>query len=205
MLLLVSITVTSCVAIKTTSYSDPDFIAKKYNNVCIYSVDPNLNRRALLEEVFVYEFADVGIKAVEGSKLFPPTRDWVESDFQTILKKNGFDAFIKIEVLEENVNETVVPRYHTDTETQTIKKKNGKDVTVTNSSTYVTEERNIYMNNQFQAELIDVETNKVAWKGYSSTNANLSAPGIDVETIMEKFAESVLEELNAKKHLKIKH
>lgn len=204
MLLLVSITVTSCVSIKTTSYSDPDFIAKKYNNVCIYSVDQNLNRRALLEEVFVYEFADAGIRAVEGSKLFPPTRDWVESDFQTILKKNGFDAFIKIEVLEENVNETVVPRYHTNTETQTIKKKNGKDVTVTNSNTYVTEDRNVYMNNQFQAELIDVETNKVAWKGYSSTNANLTAPGINVETIMEKFAESVLEELNAKGHLIVK-
>lgn len=201
-LFIISVTITSCVSIDTTSYSDPDFISKQYTHICIYSVEQNLNRRAMIERVFVEEFKDAGITAVQGSYLFPPTREWEEKDYQGTLKKNGFTGFLKIEILDEVVNETVVPRVQTSSETQTVKKKNGKDVTVTNTDTYVTEDRDIFMNNQFQAELIDVETNRIAWKGFASTSAQLDVPGIDIETIMEKFAESVMEELEMKGHLK---
>lgn len=203
-ILIISVVITSCVSIETTSYSDPDFISKQYTNICIYSVEQNLNRRSMIEDVFVEEFKAAGINAVQGSFLFPPTRDWEEKDFQAILRKNGFNGFIKVEILDEVINETVVPRVQTNSETQTIKKKNGKDVTVTSTNTFVTEDRDIYMNNQFQADLIDVETNKVAWKGFASTSAQLDIPGIDIETIMEKFAEGVIEELRNKGHVKTK-
>ncbi|PKL81138.1 MAG: hypothetical protein CVV25_01485 [Ignavibacteriae bacterium HGW-Ignavibacteriae-4] len=202
LLILVSVVATSCVSIETTSYSDPDFTNKKYAKFCIYSVEQNLNRRALVERVFSDEFKDAGIYAVEGSNIFPPTRTWEEGDFQSQLIKNGFDGFIKIEIVDEKVNERITPQIHTNTETRTIKKKNGKDETVTQSNTYVTEDIDVYMNNQFQADLIDVTTNKVAWKGYSTTSAQVNMIGMDIETIIEKFAESVIEEMKAKGHIK---
>ena len=108
----------------------------------------------------------------------------------------------KIEIVDEKVNERITPQVHTNTETRTIKKKNGKDKTVTQSNTYVTEDIDVYMNNQFQADLIDVTTNKVAWKGYSTTSAQVNMIGMDIETIIEKFAESVIEEMKAKGHIK---
>lgn len=202
LLLLVSVVATSCVSIETTSYTDPDFINKKYAKFCVYSVEQNLNRRALIEKVFAEEFKEAGLYAVEGSMIFPPTRVWEEADFQAQLVKNGFDGFIKIEIMDENVNERVTPEFHTNTETRTIKKKNGKDATITQSNTYVTNDVDVYMSNQFQADLIDVTSNKVAWKGYSSTSAQVDMIGMDVETIVERFAEDVINELKTKGHIK---
>jgi len=202
LLVLLAVIATSCVSIETTSYSDPDFTNKKYSKFCVYSVEQNLNKRALIERVFVEEFKEAGIYAVEGSNIFPPTRTWEEGEFQSQLMKNGFDGFIKIEIMDEVVNERVIPQVHTNTETTTTKKKNGKDATVTNTNTYVTNDIDVYMNNQFQADLVDVATNKVAWKGYSSTSAQINMVGMDIETIIEKFAEDVIEEMQAKGHIK---
>lgn len=134
--------------------------------------------------------------------IFPPTRIWEEGDYQSQLSKNGIEGFIKIEIIDENVNERITPQVHTNTETRTIKKKNGKDATVTESNTYVTEDVDVYMNNQFQADLINVNTNKIAWRGYSSTSAQINMVGMDIETIIEKFAESVIEEMKVKGHIK---
>jgi hypothetical protein len=202
LILVLSVVATSCVSIETTSYTDPDFINKKYAKFCVYSVEQNLNRRALVERVFAEEFQEAGLYAVEGSMIFPPTRVWEEADFQAQLVKNGFDGFIKIEIMDENVNERVTPEFHTNTETRTIKKKNGKDATITESNTYVTNDVDVYMSNQFQADLIDVTSNKVAWKGYSSTSAQVDMIGMDVETIVERFAEDVINELKTKGHIK---
>jgi|APTNR8051073442_1049403.scaffolds.fasta_scaffold03838_2 hypothetical protein len=202
LLIVISVVATSCVSIETTSYSDPDFINKKYSKFCIYSVEQNLNKRALIERVFVEEFKEAGINATEGSMIFTPTRTWEESEFQSTLTKNGYDGFIRIEIIDEVVNERVVPQVHTNTETTTTKKKNGKDATVTNTNTYVTNDIDVYMNNQFQADLVDVSTNKIAWKGYSSTSAQINMLGMDIETIIEKFAEDVIDEMKAKGHIK---
>ncbi|MEZ4724001.1 MAG: hypothetical protein R2863_05035 [Candidatus Kapaibacterium sp.] len=203
LIVTLSIVATSCVSIETTSYTDPDFINKKYSKFCVYSVEQNLNRRALVERVFAEEFKDAGLYAVEGSMIFPPTRTWDEADFQAQLLKNGFDGFIKVEIVDENVNERVTPQVHTNTETRTIKKKNGKDATITESNTYVTNDVDVFMNNQFQADLIDVATNKVAWKGYSSTSAQVNMLGMDIETIIERFAEDVIEEMEMKGHIQL--
>lgn len=192
----------SCVSIDTTSYSDPDFMGKQYNKLCVYSVDQNLNKRKLIENIFVKELKENGIDALEGSNLFPPTREWQETDFQSQLTKFGYDGFLKIEIVDENIKERVTPQVHTDTKTTTVKKKDGKDATITETNSYVTNDVDVYMNNQFQADLIDVATNKIAWKGYSSTSAQLNMIGIDIDAIVEKFAESVIEELQTKKHLK---
>ena len=203
LIVTLSIVATSCVSIETTSYTDPDFINKKYSKFCVYSVEQNLNRRALVERVFAGEFKDAGLYAVEGSMIFPPTRTWDEADFQAKILKNGFDGFIKVEIVDENVNERVTPQVHTNTETRTIKKKNGKDATITESNTYVTNDVDVFMNNQFQADLIDVATNKVAWKGYSSTSAQVNMLGMDIETIIERFAEDVIEEMEMKGHIQL--
>ncbi len=202
LIFLLSIVATSCVSIETTSYTDPDFINKKYAKFCVYSVEQNLNRRALIEKVFAEEFQEAGLYAVQGSMIFPPTRVWEEADFQAQLVKNGFDGFIKIEIMDENVNERITPEFHTNTETRTIKKKNGKDATITETNTFVTNDVDVYMSNQFQADLIDVNSNKVAWKGYSSTSAQVDMIGMDVETIVERFAEDVINELKTKGHIK---
>lgn len=67
----------------------------------------------------------------------------------------------------------------------------------------MTNDVDVFMNNQFQADLIDVATNKVAWKGYSSTSAQVNMLGMDIETIIERFAEDVIEEMEMKGHIQL--
>lgn len=191
----------SCVSIETTSYSDPDYIGKPYSKICVYSVETDLNSRSKIERIFVDEFLDEGITAVEGSMIFPPTRTWKEEEFQKTLLANGFDGFLKIEIMDENVNVTTNPVYDTDTYTSTRENDDGETETITETRTTVSENRNVYLHNKFQADMIDVKTNKVAWRGFSATDADVSLLGMNRETVIEKFAEGVIKELEVKGHI----
>lgn len=191
----------SCVSIETTSYSDPDYIGKPYSKICVYSVETDLNSRSKIERVFVEEFLDEGITAVEGSMIFPPTRTWKEEDFQKTLLANGFDGFLKIEIMDENVNVTTNPVYDTDTYTSTRENDDGESETITETRTRVSENTNVYLHNKFQADMIDVKTNNVAWRGFSATDADMTMFGMDREVVIEKFAEGVIEELKVKAHI----
>lgn len=204
-LFAISVMLQSCVSIDTTSYSDPDFIGKEYKNICVYSLEKDLNKRDMIEKVFVSNLKDGGYNAVKGSILFPPTREWSEADFQKRLKEYGYDGFLKIEIVDEKVDEYVNPQLHTETSTRVIKDEEGKKQgTITESNSYVTKDVDVYMSNKFQADLIDANTNKIAWKGFSSTNAKMYEFGMDLETIVDQFSESVIEELQLKGHLKVK-
>ncbi len=204
LLTLIAIILPSCVSIETTSYSDPAFIAKPYNRICVYSVETDLNKRSNIESIFVDEFLDEGITAVEGSMIFPPTREWKEEDFQGILLTNKFDAFLKVEIIDENVKVTTTPIYDTDTYTSTRENEDGETETYTETRTTLNENRNVHLHNKFQADLIDVKTNKIAWRGFSATDAEVGNMAISRATIIEKFAESVIEELEFKKHILVR-
>lgn len=153
--------------------------------------------------MFVDEFLDEGITAVEGSMIFPPTRKWNEEDFQSILIANKFDAFLKVEILHNDVSVTTNPVYSTDTYTSTKETEEGETETITETRTSLNENKVVYLYNKFQADLIDVETNKIAWRGFSSTEAEMTM-GIHQETVIEKFAESVIEELEFKRHILVR-
>jgi hypothetical protein len=189
------------VSIDTTSYSDPAFLAKPYSKICVYSVDQDLSKRGLIEEIFVDELTDAGVLATQGSMMFPPTREWSEADFQSQLTKYGFDGFLKIEIVSEDVNERVTPHYRTETRTREYETEDGDRVTRTETNAYVSNSVDVFVKNQFQADLIDVATNKIAWKGYSKTSAQTTTIGVNRGTILGTFAQSIVEELQYKKHI----
>jgi hypothetical protein len=191
----------SCVSIETTSYSDPDYIGKSYNKICVYSVEGDLNLRSKIEGIFVDKFTGAELNVVQGSTIFPPTREWEDEDFQKTLLANGFDGFLKIEMIDEDINVTTTPVYDTDTYTSTKENEDGETETVIETRTTVSENTNVHVQKKFQADMIDVRTNKIAWRGFSATDANMSMIGMHRETIIEKFAEGVIEELKVKAHI----
>ncbi|PKL81139.1 MAG: hypothetical protein CVV25_01490 [Ignavibacteriae bacterium HGW-Ignavibacteriae-4] len=185
LLLLVSFLTTSCYSVSTSSYSDQEFKRKKYNMICVYSYDDNFVHRSLLEQTMIKELRRYSVYAIEGSVVFPPTRERKESEFLSELMKNGVDGFLKFEIVIE--------------EKGVIKTNNSGGNESENISNSVLLNQSIKF--KYKVTLIDVKTNKVAWIGSSEL---LNYYGIDQynrETFFGKLSESIIEELQAKGHI----
>lgn len=191
----------SCVSLDTTSYSDPSFASKPYKKICVYSIDVNLNYRSALEKAFVKEFKDLGIDAVEGSFIFPPTREWKEEEFQKALLANGFDGFLKVELLYENIIVNPSPVFDAVAYTLSEDDEDIEDEIIAGAIAAFADNSLGNINYQFQADMIDIETNKIAWSGFSSTEQDAAFLVEYRSTVFKKFAKGVLEELEDKGHI----
>lgn len=182
---LVSVIVSSCYSVSVSSYSDNEFKGKKYNKIFVYSEDENFVHRSLLEKTLVEELSSISIDAIEGSELFPPTRERDESDFQRELMKNGVDGFLKIERVIED-------RYKLVSKNSEVDGNNN----VTNSSNM-----NQPVIFKYRIKLIDVETNKIAWIGISELFNYYAVTQETSGLFFVKFSRSVIEELQEKGHI----
>jgi hypothetical protein len=182
---LVSVIATSCYSVSVSSYTDNEFKGKKYNKIFVYSEDENFVHRTSLEKTLVEELSSISIDAIEGSELFPPTRERDESEFQRELMKNGVDGFLKIEIVIEDRDKLISKSSEVD----------GKN-NVTNSSNM-----NQPVIFKYRIKLIDVETNKTAWIGISELFNYYAVTQETSGLFFVKFSRSVIDELREKGHI----
>ncbi|MEZ4724002.1 MAG: hypothetical protein R2863_05040 [Candidatus Kapaibacterium sp.] len=178
----IAIFATSCYSVTTSSYSDREFKEKKYNKICIYSYDKNLVYRSLLEEMMVEELQLLNVEAIEGSELFPPTKERDENEFQSDLLANNVDGFLKFEVVYDNIN-----NYPEESEFELNK--------------YYQNDINSNLRYRFSVHLIDVKTNKIAWVGSSEPINYYEINQFNRDGFFWKFSRSVIEELQEKGHI----
>lgn len=201
-LLLSIVILSSCVSVKTTSYSDPDFINKAYTRFCIFSTETNFNRKKMIENYMVKVFMDNYIDAVPGALLFPPTREWTESEFHNILIKNEIDAFIRVTVEKESINTWTTPVVSTNVYSVEREDEEGNKYYEEIEETRVSEDVNAVQENHLTASLIDVQSDRIAWKSFSESSINLRIASF--ESAVKKYAKNILEELKNKNHIKSK-
>ena len=182
---LVSVLSTSCYTVSVSSYSDNEFKGKKYNKIIVYSEDENFVHRSILEKTLVEELSTISVDALEGSELFPPTRERDDSEFRTELIKNGVDGFMRIERVIEDRDK--------------LKSKNSE----VDGSNNVTNSLNMNQSVifKYRIKLIDVETNKLAWIGISELFNYYSVTQETSGLFFVKFSRSVIEELQEKGHI----
>jgi len=178
----VAIFATSCYSVTTSSYSDREFKEKKYNKICIYSYDENLVFRSILEKTMVEELQNLEVDAIEGSVLFPPTRERDDEVYQSELLKNNVDGFLKFEVVYDNINNNATE---------------GK----MELDNYFSNDLNSNLRYRFSVHLIDVKTNKVAWIGSSEPINYYEINQFNRDGFFWKFSRSVIEELQEKGHI----
>lgn len=182
LLLIVSTLVTSCYSITTSSYSDKEFKRKKYNKICVYSFEENLVFRSILEKTMVEELYELGVDAMEGSELFPPTKERDENEFQSELLANNVDGFLKFEVVNINTNSDAYE----------------SEIQIDNFHNY---DMNSNLRYRFEVKLIDVKTNKLAWVGSSEPINYYKINQFNRDDFFWKFSKSVIEELQQKGHI----
>lgn len=130
----------------------------------------------------VEELHNLEVDAIEGSVLFPPTRERDEEEYQSELLKNNVDGFLKFEVVYDNINNNV-----TEGEMEL--------------DNYFSNDLNSNLRYRFSVHLIDVKTNKVAWIGSSEPINYYEINQFNRDGFFWKFSRSVIEELQEKGHI----
>jgi len=81
---------------KQESFTDPDYLDFKPKAVVILVLSDNLEMRKIVEDRISSDFEKRGIKAFANSKLFPPTREWDNTQKAEIYKRYSIDAAIVV-------------------------------------------------------------------------------------------------------------
>lgn len=199
-----AIVVTSCLrpTVKMTSYTHPSYFQKRYNKVCILVEGRTLQERKVYENLLVESFVRNGTSAIEGSVLFPPMEDWTEEYYNSVLNKNGFDAFLLVTLTEEVVRDELIPRIVTETRTKVDEDTTKKDTkTRTTVSTQRETERILEIDMQMQMKIIDVKNNQVSWQGESIKYPFGMLSSSQFRSRIRYLANDLVYDLQNKKHL----
>lgn len=162
----------SCASTKTTSFTDPDFINKKFSKICVVVDIGDLNVKKELESTIMSELKDNNIEVFSGSDMFPPTRNWTDDQIKFNLNKNEIDGYLNVKIVEKTIDDRFT------------------DVGV---------QRKYFSN--FKTELIDVESDKIAYTASSSSQSDEGFSG-DFTLIFNSFAEDIISDLKSKGHIK---
>lgn len=205
LMLVTAIIFTSCIrrTVKMTSYTHPNYFGKTYNKVCVLVEGRTLAERKFYEDILVSSFRENGTFATEGSVLFPPIEEWTQDYYNSVLNKNGYDAFLLVTLSEEVVRDELIPRVVTSTETKVdndTTKKNTK--TTTSVSTHKEMQRIIVIEMQMQMKIIDVKNNQVAWQGESIKYRDGEVGKYQLGNQISYLADDLVLDLQNKNHLK---
>jgi len=186
-----------------TSYTHPDYFGKTYQKVCVLVEGRTLAERKFYEDILVSSFREIGAFATEGSVLFPPIEEWTQDYYNTVLNKNGYDAFLLVTLSEEVVRDELIPKIVTNTQTKVdndTTKKNTK--TTTSVSTHKEMQRILEIDMQMQMKIIDVKNNQVSWQGESIKYKDGEVGKYQLGNQISYLADDLVLDLQNKNHLK---
>ena len=144
---------------KQESFTDPDYIDWQPRVVAILVLSDNLEVREIIQERLTKELEKRGIKVFLYNKLFPPTREWDESQRSEIYAKYSIDAGIVIGVGESSQNIRQYGSRSRGTANATVY---GNTATAHGSST-TTAMVTAKSTASFSGVMIDLTEDRVAW------------------------------------------
>lgn len=193
--------VISCATTNTTSFTDPDFMGKKYSKICVVVEVGDFATKKELEKKICSELKNLRVETVIGSDLFPPTRNWTDEQIKNQLTKMEIDGYLNVQVLNQSIDDRVLG---TTTVTETVGQESntgnkGRYIQRTIANTTANSDRN-YLSS-FKTQLIDVTSDRVAYAATSNSQSGETFSG-DFSLIFSSFAEDIAKDLKVKGHLK---
>lgn len=86
----------SCATTDITSFTDPDFVNKKYKSFIVVTPNLNLEYSNLIQTKICSQFQKTGVSCTKGQILFPPTRDLTGEQKSKIIKNNNITAYLLV-------------------------------------------------------------------------------------------------------------
>lgn len=185
-----------------TAYTDPDFHGRSYEHIVVAADVADLEIRRLVESALVEELRERGIDAEESTRLFPPTRTWMVDERLEALRRRGSDGLLRIKHVSSWSTEEHVPLTTT---TEVRRESDEKSEKGEGASKQKSEEKETIMTttsggyvvrsdvSRYQIDLVDVPSDRVAWVGVMTLDAQGSTIG--------RFRTSVVKQLMIDRHI----
>lgn len=93
-LLLITLLFGGCASTKITSFTDPDFLHVKYNSYVVVTPNLNLEYSSLLQNKICDEIQKNDATCTIGIELFPPTREFSNTDKSKIIKNSEIEGYL---------------------------------------------------------------------------------------------------------------
>lgn len=166
-----------CAATSTTSYRDPAFATATFGKVAVLASGMQLGERGELEGRLAGALQQKHVASVPVIKLVPPTRQLTDEEMEELLRGQGFDALLVVRRVDSGSR--LQPSWST----------------ILGGSSASDTAEHLYA--AFDASLVDLASNQVAWVASSQTGGSEYASTSD---LLDSFASRTADEL-AEKHL----
>lgn len=152
-----------CVSTQVRGYSDRDYQNHKITKVVVRAPNVGFSFGEKIEDSFVATLKENGVSAESFLKMFPPTREWTDSEVSDELLRLGFQEIIYINLLGSSSGSQTIGYIHNGG--GSVYDDNfsvqGTSTAVTALSRYTSARTTVY----------DVKTAKIIWVGDSDTEA----------------------------------
>ncbi|MDZ7372254.1 MAG: hypothetical protein ONB12_13915 [candidate division KSB1 bacterium] len=99
-LLCAALAVTSCTAVRLTTFKDPDFAKRRFKKTAIVADLGDLERNRRVEARVIQVLSEEDAEAVAGSLLLLPTRTYSRQEQDSLFAAYGIDGCVSIKLLE---------------------------------------------------------------------------------------------------------
>ena len=196
----------ACTNARVASFVDPNYqsqLPADYR-IVVAGTGMDLNEQQALIQEAQEEFSDIGITALNGLQVVPPTRELGKEEMLAEYKKAGAQVVLEVEGTGKGVEQRSEPiSYTPGYRGTTVVRKRGllQDGQIVQDDTYVySYDTPGYVSGGYSttrgtatytARLIDVENGNVIWK----SDSNVKRTGTNYEKHAEETAEEFVERL----------
>ncbi|WP_286716088.1 hypothetical protein [Thalassolituus sp. UBA2009] len=176
----------SCITTKVRDFTDPDYTNYAVKKILIDA--PTL----FFYESFSSNLQNIDVQHATIESLFLPTRTYTESEKIEIIRNNGFDSLLAIEVANEDQSSTIIG-YNTNSYANAY--STGYNSTYASGSSTTTPIVSHNRSTQAQAKLYDLKTGRIIWIGNLNTKASgalYMSSGATINSMTRKIVTSLI-------------
>ncbi|MBL1379191.1 hypothetical protein [Zobellella iuensis] len=190
--LTVFATLAGCASTDITSFTDPEFMGKKYNRFLVVTPGVNLEYASLLQGALCGAIIEKGGGCIRGLELFPPTRVYEEQAVTSMIQQKGIDGYLIVDY-----GGNVTREHNFGYVAQGNANVWGNTITAYGSAIPMS---TFSRNDGYQVTLFDTATNKKSWVGGASTHAQGLA-NVTNSVFTSSLAKALAEQLSKAGHL----
>jgi hypothetical protein len=172
-----------------SSYKDPAYTDKSYSSFVVISTFKQIDSDRYIESKISEDLEDVGVNAICGLDLLPPTRDYSVEETLSIIQATGADAILTVQLTDSYSRyHTSTPSYHTAGTVSTYGNTSYVNANTTQMGGVTTSKPVA----EFRITVIDVETGARVLIADSTTRGNAYARKND---LFASLAQEIVDEL----------
>jgi hypothetical protein len=201
LVLVLVITLSSCVSTKVSSLKDPDYRNKRFSRVLVIGNFDKIEMTKKMESELVSDLGERGIYAVANSDLLPPLREYTDDEKRNVFISEKLDCYLVLS--QAGVNNVIFHVPSTMRTTASVDQSHiGKHKTIdarataTSTSGYSTE---VVESIDFKGDLFDITNGKLAWTCEANAALNRTSDGTSyagTDDIVSSVSSNIVDELD---------